>query len=228
MPATTTDPSLRRSSPEELLRRSQRGELAARHALVGRYDNIIRATATRLAGPGQEADDLSTEIYLHLFSVIHRCKNVQTLPGWIKKIAVNEVYLRYRRHRRLSRHLSLETLLATVGEAALGTDLDQNPAHVVLEALQHHERRERLQQALSSLPEHHRDICERFYQQQHTCEEIVEETGLALGTVKSRLFRARGSLQRKLGDLIPPACGERPQRQETRPAPALLQGGSHR
>ena len=64
------------------------------------------------------------------------------------------------------------------------------------------ERSRRIALAVSSLTETHREIFDLFYTQNRSYEEIADMTGLSLGTVKSRLFRAREALQRKLGDLV--------------------------
>lgn len=194
--------SLSRCSTQELLDRSQAGDLEARHELVGRYRSVIQATASRMAANRHDADDLAAEIYLHVFNVVNSCKNVQTLPGWIKRIAINEFYQSCRRDRRRPLQTSLEVMVEVGGDAFLRADESENPATIVMEREKTKERSERLKKALLSLPAHHRELCELYYAQRHPFEEIARETGLAIGTIKSRLFRARESMQRKLGDLI--------------------------
>ena len=198
----TYAPTLSRCSAQDLLDRSQAGDLEARHELVGRYRSIIQATASRMAANRHDAEDLSAEIYLHVFNVVNSCKNVQTLPGWIKRIAINEFYQSCRRERRRPLQTSLEVMVEAGGDAVLCADESQNPARIVMDRVEKKERTERLQKALRSLPEHHRELCDMYYAKQRSFDEIARETGLAIGTIKSRLFRARESMQRKLGDLI--------------------------
>lgn len=193
--------SLERCSIEELLLRSQQGDLDARHALVGRYQSIIHSTANRMASTRQDAEDLATEIYLHIFSVINSCKNTQTLPGWIKRVATNEVYHLWRRKRRQPTQSSLEAFIEASGDGILRADDSSNPAILLMERARQQERRTRLHTALLSLPPHHRILCDLHYVQQKSFEQISEEIGIPLGTIKSRLFRAREAMQRKLGDL---------------------------
>jgi RNA polymerase sigma-70 factor, ECF subfamily len=193
--------SLERCSVEELLSRSQQGELAARHALVGRYQSIIHATANRMASTRHDAEDLATDIYLHVFSVINSCKNIQTLPGWIKRVATNEVYQAWRRKSRQPAQTSLESVVEAGGDSILRADESTNPAVILMERSRQEERSARLQTALLSLPAHHRVLCDLHYVQEKSFEQISKETGLPLGTIKSRLFRAREAMQRKLGDL---------------------------
>ncbi|MGC4042829.1 MAG: sigma-70 family RNA polymerase sigma factor [Armatimonas sp.] len=200
-PARRTNLPLDRCTSQELLERSQAGDIDARHALVGRYKSIIHATANRMAGSRHDADDLAAEIYIHVFEVINSCKNVQTLPGWIKRIAMNEFYQKCRRQKTRPQYTSLESLVEDAGDSVLGSDDTENPATLVIETAFREERSERIRKALVSLPEHHRQLCEMYYAQRRSFEDIARETGLAIGTIKSRLFRARESMQRKLGDL---------------------------
>lgn len=190
-------------SVEELLQRSQAGDLDARHALVGRYQTIINATARRMANNRNDADDLAADIYLHVFTVINSCNNTKTLPGWIKRVAINEVYQGWRRKSRGPVQASLEAVVEASGENVLRTDESEDPATILMSRLVEEERSARLHAALASLPAHQRSVCELHYLHRRSFEEIAHETGVALGTIKSRLFRAREAMQRKLGDLVP-------------------------
>jgi RNA polymerase sigma-70 factor, ECF subfamily len=194
--------SLERCSTEELLVRSQRGDLEARHVLLGRYQSIIQSTASRMAATRQDAEDLATDIYLHIFSVINSCKNIQTLPGWIKRVATNVVYQSWRKKGRQPLQTSLEAIVEVVGDSVLSSDASANPATILLERTIQEERNARLQTALTSLPAHQRVLCDLHYNQKKSFEEISQETGLPVGTIKSGLFRARETMHRKLGDLL--------------------------
>ena len=193
---------LKRFSAHDLLQRSQNNDLEARHELVLRYKSVIFSTANRMVSNRQDAEDLATDIYLHVFRVINSCKDIQTLPGWIKRVAINVVYQAWRRKGRQPVQASLETVVETCGEAILRTDETQDPAVIVMKRVEQEQRRERLTNALQSLPVHQRTLCELYYAQRRSFEEIAHETGLAIGTIKSRLFRAREALHRKLGDLV--------------------------
>lgn len=192
---------LERLTDQQLLDRSKAGDTEARHVLVGRYRSVIRATATRMSSNRQDAEDLDAEIYLHIFNVINSCKFITTLPGWIKRVSINEVYQAWRRKSRQPLQTSLETVLETCGDAVLGTDASENPASILIERTEKEALSERLKKALLSLPDHQRILCDLYYDQCRSFEEISKETGLAMGTIKSRLFRARESMHRKMSDL---------------------------
>ncbi|MBB6050788.1 RNA polymerase sigma factor [Armatimonas rosea] len=199
MQATLT--SLSTQSVDALLLQSQNGCLSARHELVGRYRSVIQATASRMSSSRADAEDLAADIYLHVFGVINSCSNTQTLPGWIKRVAINEVYQSWRRKKRQPQQLSLDSVLESCGEGILRGDESENPATILIERTEKIALSERLARALQSLPAHQRLLCELYYDQSRSFEQISHETGLAMGTIKSRLFRARASMHRKMGDL---------------------------
>jgi RNA polymerase sigma-70 factor (ECF subfamily) len=202
MPASyLSSRSLERLSDQQLLDRSKAGDTDARHALVGRYRSVIRATATRMSSNRQDAEDMDAEIYLHIFHVINSCKFIGTLPGWIKRVSINEIYQAWRRKGRQPLQTSLEAVLEASGDAVLCADPHENPATILIERTEKEALTERLKKALLSLPEHQRILCDLYYDQCRSFEEISKETGLAMGTIKSRLFRARESMLRKMGDL---------------------------
>lgn len=191
---------LERLSPLELLTMSQAGDQEATHCLILRYRSLIEARACRLAADPQEAADLTSEAYVHIFAVLNTCRNVETLPGWIRRITTNIFYKMYRDQKR-RRETSLEGLISKVGDL-ISPRTDHDPAQEVLDAFRLGERRQRMCDALRSLPEFYRVMLEMFYIKNLPYAEIASQTGLSLGTVKSRLSRARDILRRKLGDLI--------------------------
>lgn len=201
MKMTYSATPLVRLTDQQLLDQSKAGNLEARHALVGRYRSVIRATATRMSSNRQDAEDMDAEIYLHVFHVINSCKFTATLPGWIKRISINQVYQAWRRKTRQPQQTSLEAVLDASGDGILCADPRENPAVILIERLERDALSERLKKALLSLPDHQRLLCDLYYDQCRSFEEISNETGLAMGTIKSRLFRARESMHRKMSDL---------------------------
>ena len=191
---------MKRCSVDELHRRIQEGDVEARHEMVGRYYSIIQATAYKMAKNSWDAEDLAGELYLHVFKVIHLCNNTKTLPGWIKRITLNAFYNKCRKERNQPLNESLEMVIEAQGDRILRGDDEENPANILMNEFNREDRTTRLQKALQSLPEHQRELCDLYYTQCHSFEEIAREKNLALGTIKSRLFRARDAMQRKLGD----------------------------
>ncbi len=198
--APSRNRDLNKQANSALLKLSQSGNTDAAHTLIARYQPLIHNIARRLAANSSDGDDVASEAYLRVYEVINTCRNVETLPGWIKKITVN-VFNRLWNKRRRTQGVSLDYLVEVAGETMMPTT-DETPATMVMRAWEEKERNRRIGSALQSLAQPYQEIVAMFYQQEMSYEEIARKTGLSLGTVKSRLFRAREALQRKLGDLI--------------------------
>jgi len=188
--------ALNRTSDESLLELHRQGYSEAAHVLLSRYQNIIQATARRMVPKGMDAGDVASEIYLHLFNVVHTCRNTQTLPGWIKRISINVFHTLYQKNRR-HQSLSLDQMIEDAGEAALPR-VNEAP----LLRLESELVLGRFDKAVASLPETYRKVWDLYFREERSYEEIAQIMDLSLGTVKSRLFRAREALQRKLGDCL--------------------------
>lgn len=183
-------------SDENLMSLFQQGDGPAYALLVQRYKDELTNYAQRFLGDRDDAEDVVQETFVRVW----RKKDSYTAPArfstWVYTIASNLAKTRLRR-------LSLRRFVR------LGTSHPDGPvfdlpdegaqpdgeADVVL-------REERIQQALSSLPVKFREVIVLRDIQQLSYEEIVSITGGAMGTVKSRINRARGMLRDQLRDLI--------------------------
>lgn len=192
--------SLSSLTDDDLLRLCQDGDAQATHCLLGRYRYVIDAVAYRLSERRQDAADVATEAYLRAFHVLPTCRNAGALACWIKRVATN-VFLGRCRHARRHACASLDGLIETTGDAFIPVtgDIREETMQGQLEL---RERHERVRRAIESLTPEHRRLIDLFYVQERTYDEIVEITRLSPGTVKSRLFRARAILERKLADLV--------------------------
>ncbi len=191
-----------RLSAAALLSLSQAGNEGASHCLIVRHQELIRTLAKHLTANPADADDLVSETYLRLFTVLNSCRNVDTLPAWIKRITRNECYRLYNLRRRRQAVVSLDHLTEIAGDHFLPTT-SNDPARMVMGALEGAERLRRLGLAVGSLPESSRLVVEMFYLRDQSYDQIANQTGLHVGTIKSRMFRARKELQRRLHDLLP-------------------------
>ena len=188
--------AMNRMSDDSLLELHRQGYTDAAHILLSRYQNIIQATARRMVPRGMDAGDVASEIYIHLFNVLHTCRNTQTLPGWIKRISINVFHTLYQKNRR-HQSLSLDQMIEDAGEAALPRVVDTPLIRLESELVVG-----RFDKAVASLPETYRKVWDLYFREERSYEEIAQQMDLSLGTVKSRLFRAREALQRKLGDCL--------------------------
>jgi RNA polymerase sigma-70 factor (ECF subfamily) len=151
--------------------------------------------AARLLGDAEEARDLSQEVFLQVYRKLGRFEGRSSLRTWIYRIVVNQCRNRRRwwRRRWRERSCTLEGLSAA-DETRLASGDEAGP----FEELARRERSRRVQEALLGLSFDHRAILLLREVEDLSCEEIAASLGLAQGTVKSRLARARESLRRLL------------------------------
>src|SRR6478672_13843989 len=177
-----------------LIHRCAAGDETAFAELVGDHQRMVVQLAINLLGDRDEALDLSQEVFLRVFRTIGRFRGQSTLRTWIYRIAVNQARNRHRFWRRRHRadQVSLDQHVASHGDllsaAALGPD----------RLLAQKELAARLQQALDALPFDQRTAIVLREVDGLSYEEIAFSLGVAIGTVKSRLTRARQALRLEL------------------------------
>jgi len=159
--------------------------------LVRRYQRPISAYVYRMVGDYDSALDLTQEIFIKIYGSLARYRPEFKFSTWIYKIAHNCAVDHLRRHQGREQSLMV------------GTDSDAYELPLesgLLTPEQESERKERrgeIETVVRSLPAAYRELIILRHSQDLTYEEIVEVTGLPLGTVKNRLFRARDMMRQQ-------------------------------
>jgi RNA polymerase sigma-70 factor (ECF subfamily) len=158
---------------------------------------MVIQLAVNLLGDRDEALDLAQEVFLKVFRTIHRFRGHSSLRTWIYRIAVNQARNRHRFWRRRHRadQVSLDQHIAAHGEFLSGGET--TPDRVLAQK----ELAMRLQQALDGLPFDQRTAIVLREIDGLSYEEIAYSLGVAVGTVKSRLTRARQALRWELREV---------------------------
>ena len=177
-----------------LIQRCAAGEERACAELVAEHQRMVVQLAMNLLGDRDEALDLSQEVFLRVFRTIHRFRGQSSLRTWIYRIAVNQARNRHRFWRRRHRadQVSLDQHIATYGDFHGGGE--STPDRVLAQK----ELAAKLQQALDHLPFAQRTAIVLREIDGLSYEEIAFSLGVAVGTVKSRLTRARQALRLEL------------------------------
>ena len=177
-----------------LVRRCVAGDQVACGDLVAEHQRMVVQLAMNLLGDRDEALDLSQEVFLSVFRTIHRFRGHSSLRTWIYRIAVNQARNRHRFWRRRHRNdqVSLDEHIAIHGDRLSGPDVTPE------RALARKELAEQLWTALGQLPFDQRTAIVLREIDGLSYEEIAYSLGVAIGTVKSRLTRARQSLRSEL------------------------------
>ena len=162
--------------------------------LVAEHQRMVYQLSLNLLSDHNEALDLSQEVFLRVFRTIHRFRGQSSLRTWIYRIAVNQARNRHRFWRRRHRadQVSLDQHLASHGDFLSGGE--STPDRVLAQK----ELAERLQRALDQLPFDQRTAIILREIDGLSYEEIAFSLGVAVGTVKSRLTRARQALRQDL------------------------------
>lgn len=179
----------------DLLRRCAGGDEAACTELVATHERMVYQLAFHLLGTREEALDLSQEVFLRVFRMMGTFRGQSSLRTWIYRIVINQARNRQRwwRRRRYSDQVSLDQHVETHGELPQRTDTAA-PDRV----LARKEAAARLWRAMDRLPFDQRTAVVLREFDGLSYEEIAFSLDIAVGTVKSRLTRARQALRADL------------------------------
>jgi RNA polymerase sigma-70 factor (ECF subfamily) len=188
------------TSPEEraIIERCKRGDLGAFNELVRRYEKQVYNFAYRLTKNYDDANDISQEAFLRVFNAIGSFRGDATFSTWLFRITTN-AFLDERKRSRAHPHSSLDEYME-LGESSVARQIEDTapqPGAV----MEQKEREELLSSAVGGLPEYQRAMVVLYHGQQKSYEEIAEIMNLPIGTVKSRLNRARLALKEKLSPI---------------------------
>ena len=181
-----------------LIQRCAARDEAACAELVSEHQRMVYQLSLNLLGDHNEALDLSQEVFLRVFRTLHGFRGQSTLRTWIYRIVVNQARNRQRwwRRRHRAQQISLDEHVQAHGdlpEGGNGTSPDR--------LLGQKELAERIRGALERLPFDQKTALVLREIDGLSYEEIGFSLGIAVGTVKSRLARARESLRGQLRDV---------------------------
>ena len=178
-----------------LVGRCLAGDEGACTELVEHHQRMVFQLAFHLLGDKEEALDLSQDVFLTVFRMLDRFRGQSTLRTWIYRIVVNQARNRQRwwRRRHQSAQVPLEVHVSEHGELPSPKD-DCGPERL----LRQKEQAERLWRALHELPFEQRTALVLREIDGLSYDEIGFSLNVAVGTVKSRLARARHLLRAEL------------------------------
>ena len=166
--------------------------------LVAEHQRMVYQLSLNLLSDHNEALDLSQEVFLRVFRTIHNFRGQSALRTWIYRIVVNQARNRQRwwRRRHRSQQVSLDEHIHDHGELPAPGDTGSPDR-----ALGQKQLGERIRTALDRLPFDQRTALVLREIDGLSYDEIGFSLGIAVGTVKSRLARAREALRAQLRDV---------------------------
>ena len=186
------------SETRRLVERCKTGERGAFDDLIRRYEKKVYNFAYRLSGNYDEANDVASETFVRVFNALRNFRGDSSFITWLFRIVTN-VYLDEKKRQRSRPHQSLEEIIE-LEEASVQRQIE-DPGPTPEVQVQRRESTVILQDAINSLPEYQRMMIVMYHTENRSYDEIAAILDLPIGTVKSRLNRARLSLREKLEPL---------------------------
>ncbi len=179
---------------------ARQGDQAAFNQLVLRYQERIFNLAARILGDPDAADDITQNTFVTAYLNLPRFRN-GSFRSWLYRIATNACYDVHRLHKR---HPVLSIENKELAEERM-SPLDDFSSHTALpeSELERHELARTVQHALGQLDFDLRAVVILVDQQDFDYEEAAQSLGIPVGTVKSRLSRARQRLRGLLVSSFP-------------------------
>ncbi len=188
----------RQDLDEELVRRVQRGDAAAFDLLVRKYQHRIAALIGRYIADWSEVQDVAQETFIRAYRAIANFRGDAQFYTWLHRIAVNTAKNHLVAHNRRPPTDDIEVEDAEHFDSGIRLRDSDTPERELM--------RQQLEQtvvrAVEALPEELRMAINLREVDGLSYEEIAERMGCPIGTVRSRIFRARDAIDRELRPLM--------------------------
>ncbi|MEJ2754053.1 MAG: sigma-70 family RNA polymerase sigma factor [Chloroflexota bacterium] len=174
---------------EALIKKAQKGDVTAFNRLVLHYQEAVYNVAYRIMGEPQSAEDATQEAFISAYNALNRFRG-GSFKSWLMRIATNACYDELRRRKRRPQ-TSLDNLMdenesfAYLRSAVDGPEVAQQRLEVM----------HAIEDCLRTLPDDQRITAVLCDVEGYDYQEIAGITGVSLGTVKSRMSRARARLR---------------------------------
>ena len=183
-----------------LIEAYRNGRAEAFDELVNVYQATVHRIFAQLNVVGADVEDLSQDVFLRVYRNMQRFRGQSSFYTWLYRITVNVFFDHNKKRKRADVRLT-RLQNALVDASSQGPD-PHDPFRATVEAL----TREALSRAIALLPEPFRDVVAMREVDDLSYEEIAMITGISIGTVRSRLSRARARLQESLRPMLSPAA----------------------
>lgn len=176
----------------EILAQLRGGNARAFAALVDRHKDRGLTYALRIVGKREEAEEILQDAFMRAYRSLEQFRGESRFGTWFTRILHNLCLTHVTRRREADFSLNEEV---PGGERAANLRADDPDP---LETMEEAERTRFVNDGIARLPLSYREVLTLFYVQDLAYEEIVQVTGLPLGTVKTHLYRARVMLKNDL------------------------------
>jgi RNA polymerase sigma-70 factor (ECF subfamily) len=182
---------------EALITQCRKGSTAAFEQLVERYEKRVYNLAYRLTGNREDASDIAQEAFLKVYTSLNDFRGESSFSTWLYRVVSNACLdeLRKRSRRKV---VSFDNPYPGEDDSPRQLPSDDPEPSADMERI---EEKEAVQRGINELSDDHRMIIIMRDIQDMSYEDIASVLGLSIGTVKSRLNRARLSLRDHLSSM---------------------------
>ncbi len=175
-----------------LIEQSLAGRSEAFGELVVRYQDRLYNTLVKVLGSHDDARDAAQDAFVQAFQKLSSFQGNSAFYSWLFRIAVNAAISQKRKSKRFPQ--SVEAARDKSGAEPVDPHPEGRPGH----AMETAERQQLVRDALAQLPDEYRTVLVLKEIEGLRYEEIAEAVGCPIGTVRSRIHRARQELREKL------------------------------
>jgi RNA polymerase sigma-70 factor (ECF subfamily) len=176
-----------------LVAQAQAGCASALSALLERYDRSAYAIAFRMMGNHADASDAAQEALLRVFTSLHNFQGHSAFSTWLYRIVTNSCLDALRRRSRSRIQSMEEQAVALEVDALLGHEAEVSASPI--DQIEERELQAAVQRAIDLLPAEYKTVIVLRDIRGYSYPEIAEILDTSVGTIKSRLFRARKALR---------------------------------
>lgn len=185
---------------QELIADCLNGQTHAFGDLVTRYQNRLYNTLVVVLGSVDDAHDVAQEAFVSAFQKLNTFRGSSAFYSWLFRIALNSAFSQKRKRQRVC--VSIDAAREQSG----AEPIDRHPATRPEYAMETVERQAAVRSALAELAEEFRTALVLKEMEGLSYDEIAGIVGCPIGTVRSRIHRARAELRLKLEGLLREPC----------------------
>jgi RNA polymerase sigma-70 factor (ECF subfamily) len=187
-----------RESDQLLVERAQKGDKSAFDMLVLKYQYRITQLITRYVHNPSDALDVTQEAFIKAYKALASFRGESAFYTWLYRIAINTAKNHLVAQSRRPPADDIDARDAEQFEGQSGLKEYDTPEHMLIR----HEVEREIATAIENLPDELRTAITLRELDGLSYEEIAEVMGCPIGTVRSRIFRAREAIEKRLGPLL--------------------------
>ena len=179
----------------ELIKKAKKGDIAAFEELVRLHEKKVYTIAYKYMGNYEDAGDITQETFIKAYQVIETFRGEASFGTWVYRIAANKALDELRKRKKFqitSLEEEIELEAGSVSKEIAAEDATPEEYYLQQETGQY------LQQLLNEMREEYKVVIIMREVEGRTYEEMAKALDCSLGTVKSRLSRARNHLKEKI------------------------------